>query len=178
MTRHCRDLWNLLFTIQVLVALSTHTYTISSLSDMDSIISVSIKSLEKADYNTRRGLSRLIAHLLAMTQSTAGPVAQDKKGKKAATDDNDAVTVVTSGADQTVKTMLSLHDMLKQLSIAFNRAASPRKTRNAIFDVYERYLSRWELGMSSRTTERSFHICSRRSYYLIEVDHRNMRYWR
>ncbi len=136
MTRHCRDLWNLLFTIQVLVALSTHTYTISSLSDMDSIISVSIKSLEKADYNTRRGLSRLIAHLLAMTQSTAGPVAQDKKGKKAATDDNDAVTVVTSGADQTVKTMLSLHDMLKQLSIAFNRAASPRKTRNAIFDVY------------------------------------------
>jgi hypothetical protein len=108
------------------------------LSDIDSVINHAIRSLEKADYNTRRGLSRLIARLLATTQSTPAAAMPDKKGKKAAgnADDNDAVTVVTSGADHAIKSMLSLSDMLKLLSTAFNRAQSSRRTRNALFDVY------------------------------------------
>ena len=124
--------------LQVLVALSTHTTTISTLSDIGSVINHAIRSLERADYNTRRGLSRLIAHLLSVTQSSRAATVPDKKGKKAAgnAEDKDTVTVVTSGADHSATSMLSLSDMLKHLSTAFNRAQSSRRTRNALFDVY------------------------------------------
>ncbi len=46
------------------------------------------------------------------------------------------MTVVTSGADQSVRSMLALTDMLRLVSAPFNRPGASRRTRNAMFDVY------------------------------------------
>lgn len=71
-------------------------------------------------------------------------VEEPKKPKKNSTAGEEAdsgPTVITSAADNTAKTLLSPVEMLKQLSVPFNRPNSSRKLRNAIFDVYATLLS-------------------------------------
>lgn len=113
---------------------------ISTLPEIESIIGLVIKSLDRADHPTRRAFSRLIAHLLAYTQDAVSmaPPPTDRKGKKTAAseDQDDPVTIVTSAADTSTKTLLTVQAMLKQLSSAFNRLGTARRARIAVFDIY------------------------------------------
>jgi hypothetical protein len=129
------------------VALQLCTNMISTLSDIEGVIGLAIKSLDKADHPTRRALSRLISHLLAFTQDAASVSASpsDLRGKKSganADEHEDPVTIVTSAADTATKTLLTTSAMLKQLSNAFNRLGNARRAKNAIFDVYASLLER------------------------------------
>jgi len=124
--------------------ISLHTYTSACplQTTLDSVAPLVFKSLETADYLTRRALSLFLAHLSAATQVPgSGVVVADstKKaaGKKESEDQSSEPTVVTSAAeDHGGKTLLSTSDMLRQLSTMYNRPTSPRKLRNAIIDVY------------------------------------------
>jgi hypothetical protein len=78
--------------------------------------------------------------LLAVTQE-ATPFPSDNKGKKstnaeADADANDSITIVKAAADTSLKTLLKPEGMLKLLAAHLNKANTPRRTRNAIFDVY------------------------------------------
>lgn len=127
---------------ETFIALQIYTSACPLQAALDSVAPLIFKSLETADYLTRRSLSRLLAHLLASTQMPgSGVIAPDpsKKSvaKKDAEDSTSEPTVVTSAAeDRAGKTLLSTTEMLRQLSIVYNRPSSPRKLRNAIIDVY------------------------------------------
>ena len=123
--------------------LSLHTYTAATplQQTLESVSPLILKSLETADYLTRRALSRLLAELLAATQvsgSGVAPVDTSKKsGKKDEMADGSEPTVVTSAAeDRGSKTLFTTREMLRHLSLPYNRHGSPRKLRNALIDVY------------------------------------------
>ena len=107
---------------------------------LESVAPLAFKSLETADYLTRRALSRLLAHLLAATQVPgSGAPAPDlrKAAPKEGEDQGNEPTVMTSAAeDRTGKTLFTTLEMLKYLSTPYNRLNSPRRLRNAIIDVY------------------------------------------
>ncbi|GAA6032931.1 hypothetical protein JCM8097_000054 [Rhodosporidiobolus ruineniae] len=129
-----------------LLALSAAPDTYTSLSDINEVITPSFRALETADFVTRRSLSRLIAGLLAATQveGSAAPAPQPKKkkttgGKDGEEEENDpyadAGAVVGSGEGAS-KTLLTPIQMLAQLSGPYNRSTAPRRSRNALVDVY------------------------------------------
>lgn len=126
---------------EAMLVLQTCAPIVTSVSDIEAINHLALRSLEKADHSTRRPLSKLVAHFLALTQEERAIASADNKGKKAATSDantdtNDPITIVKAAADATTKTMLQPEAMLKLLSVPFNKANSSRRTRNAIYDVY------------------------------------------
>lgn len=123
--------------------ISLHTFTVACplQTTLDSVAPLAFKSLETADYLTRRALSRLLAHLLAASQEPGSGVVAPEPSKRQAPKEGDDTsnepTVMTSAApDRAGKTLLTTVDMLKYLSIPYNRPASPRQLRNAIIDVY------------------------------------------
>lgn len=115
---------------------------ISTLPELEAIITPSIKALDQADHSTRRALSRLIACLLSSTQIEGSaravePSAGSKKKKGAAdSTSDDEGNPPAAAMHEAPKTLLSTTEMLKQLSTAFNRPNATRKTRNALVDVY------------------------------------------
>ena len=127
---------------ETFISLQIYTSACPLQATLDSVAPIIFKSLETADYLTRRSLSRLLAHLLSATQvpGSGALVADPTKratGKKEADDQGSEPTVVTSAAeDRGGKTLMSTVDMLRQLSTVYNRPGSPRKLRNAIIDVY------------------------------------------
>lgn len=91
-----------------------------------------VKSLESADQETRRSLSRLVGHILASTQTARAappPDAKKKKDKEQNEDDEDTVpsSVATT---ETMKTILTPSEMLSQLSTHFNKPNTPAKNSN------------------------------------------------
>jgi hypothetical protein len=127
---------------EAIISLHTYTTACPTQATLDSVAPLVFKSLEGADYLTRRSLSRLLAHLLAATQEPgSGVVAQDA-GKKAAKKDgsedttNEPTVITSAPEDRGAKTLFTTVEMLKYLSTMYNKPASPRKLRNAIVDVY------------------------------------------
>lgn len=122
------------------IALNIFTTATPLAATLDSVAPLIIKSFETADYQTRRSLSRLLAHLLVRTQdpgSGAPMVEQPKKGKATEEVDGNEPNVITSAPeDRSGRTLLGTVDMLKYLSVPYNKANTPRKVRNAIIDVY------------------------------------------
>ena len=111
-----------------------------TVSDIESIVQLCIKSLDGADQQTRRSLSRLAGHMLASTQvERAAPAELPKKGKKELDEDADVpvpVGIQTEGP----KLIMTPTQMLQVLSTQFNKAAASRKTRIGIFDLYSTLL--------------------------------------
>jgi hypothetical protein len=122
------------------IALNLFTTATPLAATLDSVAPLIIKSFETTDHVTRRSLSRLFAHLLARTQdpgSGAPVVEQAKKGKGAEEVDGNEPNVITSAPeDKTGRTLLNSIDMLKYISIPYNKPTTPRKVRNALIDVY------------------------------------------
>lgn len=113
------------------------------MSEIDNILTPAFKSLETADFVTRRSLSRLIAGILAATQvegSAPPPPAAPKKknATKEGEEEDDVYPEIgaPSAAEASTKTLLSPIEMLVQLSAPYNRSSSSNRLRNAIIDVY------------------------------------------
>ena len=124
---------------EALVALQVYTTACPLKETLDSIPPLVFKSMEGADYLTRRSLSRLLAHFLAATQvpgSGVAPVDRKAPPKKEG-EEPDSQTVVTSAVEaRGSKTLFTPHEMLRALSVPYNRPQAARRLRNAIIDVY------------------------------------------
>lgn len=110
---------------------------------LDSVSPLVLKSLETADYLTRRSLSRLLAHLLAATQVPGSGVAAPDPKKQPPRKDKDKEVeedadpqIITSAPEDKAKALFTAEQMLKHISLPYNRIQTPRKLRNALFDVY------------------------------------------
>ncbi|KAG2133962.1 armadillo-type protein [Suillus cothurnatus] len=112
-----------------------------TLADVESIMSICVKSLENSDQVTTQSLAQLVGHMLAATQmERAVAVAeQSQKGKKEQ-EDSDISTPAHIAAENT-KVLLTPGDMLSQISTQFNKAHS-RKTRAGIFMFYVTLLAK------------------------------------
>lgn len=126
---------------ETFISLQMYTSACPLQPTIDTLAPLVFKSLETADYLTRRSLSRSLAHFLAASQSPgSGVVAVEPRKAAAKKDEEDTSnepTVMTSAAeDKSGKTLYTTQEMLRILSTAYNKAQSPRKLRNAIIDVY------------------------------------------
>lgn len=125
---------------ETFISLQTYTAACPLQPTIDALAPLVFKSLETADYLTRRSLSRSLAHFLAASQRPGSGVVviePRRATKKDEEDTSNEPTVMTSAAeDKSGKTLYTTQEMLRILSTAYNKAQSPRKLRNAIIDVY------------------------------------------
>lgn len=106
-----------------------------TLVDVESIITICVKSLDNSDEVTRRALAQLVGHVLAATQVFRSfPTVEHHKGKKEA-ESND-VSVSAYVVSEHLKPLLTSNEMLSQLSSQFNKTHLSRKVRAGIFDFY------------------------------------------
>lgn len=132
---------------ETFISLHQHSPVLPLQPTLESVTPIALKSLESADFVTRRSLSRMLAHYLAATQAPGSGVvlteakrAAPKKGEGEEQDDT-GVQVVTSAPEDKSKTLFTPEQMFKHLSIPYNKPNTPRKLRNAIIDVYATLLS-------------------------------------
>lgn len=105
--------------------------------DVESIVSLCVKSLEAADQLTRHTLAQLVGNLLASTQVERAvpiPEPQQKQKKDQETLDDDATT--SPAAAEVKKALMTPNEMLLHLSNHFNKPHQSRKIRVGIFDFY------------------------------------------
>ena len=104
-------------------------------SEIESIVSLCVKSIETADQITRHSLAQLIGLVLSSSQAPVIIPAPDasKKNKKEQEEDDDPAPTAPTGE---TKTILTLNEMLRQLSLHFNKPQTTHKTRVGIFDLY------------------------------------------
>lgn len=107
-----------------------------SLSDIEAILTLCVKSLENADQITRSSLAQLAGHLLASTQiprvvPIPEPTSKKEKEKKAEEEDGPGIPQT-----ETSKPLLSPSEMLFRLSIHFNKPNASRKARIGVFGFY------------------------------------------
>ncbi|WVQ76597.1 hypothetical protein IAR50_006269 [Cryptococcus sp. DSM 104548] len=124
-------------TAETFVSLHLYSPVLHLQQTLDLITPLAYKSLETADHTTRRALSRMLAHFLAATQAPGSGVVQVDAKKKTDEDNSGEPTVITSAPeDKSAKTLVTIQEMLKYISVPYNRPQSPRKLRNALIDVY------------------------------------------
>ena len=128
-----------------------------SLTDVESILALCVRSLDAADQSTRSAHAALVGHLLASTQmerrvpvppptaalSKAGSSGSSKKGKDGdgSLVENDETLAPgtpahTAAAVEIAKPLWSAEEMLKHLSVQFNKTNASRKTKIGLFDFY------------------------------------------
>ncbi|KAF8727621.1 hypothetical protein AX14_007205 [Amanita brunnescens Koide BX004] len=140
---------------QVLIAMFPPD-TPPSLTDVESVLAICIRSLDGADQLTRSAHAGLVGHLLASTQlerkisvplptasSKGGSAGSSKKGKEAdgGLVDNDETLAPGTPAHavaavETAKPLWTADEMLKRLSAQFNKTNTSRKTKIGLFDYY------------------------------------------
>ena len=105
-------------------------------SEIESIVTLCVKSIETADQITRHSLAQLVGLVLSSSQAPVIIPVQDsaKKNKKEQEEDDDPAPVAAPTGE--TKTILTLNEMLRQLSHHFNRPQITHKTRVGIFDLY------------------------------------------
>ncbi|TFK38873.1 clathrin-coated vesicle protein [Crucibulum laeve] len=119
-----------------------------SASEIDSIVSLSVKSLDSADQITRHSHAQLVGHLLSSSQierviSIPEPTQKNKKDKEPG---DDGLTAGAAQVAEVTKPMLTPTEMLLHLSNQFNKQNVTRKTRIGLFDFYAALFTR--LGAS------------------------------
>ncbi|KAF8630901.1 hypothetical protein AX17_005259 [Amanita inopinata Kibby_2008] len=130
-----------------------------TLADVESILALSIRSLENSDQLTRSSHAQLVGHLLASTQverrtsHSQSPASASQKYRGSGTgtskkdkdrdgnlidDDDDVVAPGTPGTAvvEAGKPLLTPNEMLNHLSGPFNRSSATRKTKIGLFDFY------------------------------------------
>lgn len=128
-----------------------------SLTDVESILALCVRSLDGADQLTRSAHAGLVGHLLASTQlerkipvpsltassSKGGSAGSGKKGKDAdgGLVDNDETLAPGTPAHalaavEIAKPPWTADEMLRRLSAQFNKANASRKTKIGLFDFY------------------------------------------
>ncbi|WWC87367.1 uncharacterized protein L201_002256 [Kwoniella dendrophila CBS 6074] len=126
---------------EAFVSLHQNTSLLQLREIIDMINPLVLKALEGADYLTRRSLSRLLAHFLAASQVPGSGAPHTEPSKKASAkegeDNSNEPTIITSATeDRNAKTLFTTQEMLKYLSLPYNKPYTARKLRNAIIDVY------------------------------------------
>jgi len=104
-------------------------------SEIESLVSLCVKSLDTADQVTRHTLAQLVGLVLSSSQVPAIIPAQDPKKNKQDQEEEDDPASTLPPAGET-KTILTLSEMLHQLSMHFNKPQITHKTRVGIFDFY------------------------------------------
>jgi HEAT repeat-containing protein 5 len=104
-------------------------------SEIESVVSLCIKSLDTADQITRHSLAQLVGLVLSSSQAPVITPTPDltKKNKKEKEEDDSAPTSTPTGE---TKTILALNDMFQQLSVHLNKPQTTHKARVGIFDLY------------------------------------------
>ena len=105
-------------------------------SEIESLVSLCVKSLDTADQITRHTLAQLVGLVLSSSQAPAIIPTQDstrKNKQEQGEEDDPGPTLAPAGE---TKTILTLSEMLHQLSMHFNKAQITHKTRVGIFDFY------------------------------------------
>lgn len=128
-----------LFLCQVFIAIySSDDGTHPTISDVETILNICVKSLDSADQLTRHNLAHLVGCLLASTQvertvPVPEPAQKLKKDHENADDDNTNSPHATA---EVKKALLNPIEMLLHLSNHFNKPHQSRKIRVGIFDFY------------------------------------------
>jgi HEAT repeat-containing protein 5 len=117
-------------------------------SEVDTIVTLCVRSLDNADQVTRHSLAQLVGHLLASTQTErAIPVPEfTTKAKKEQDSTEAGLSQASTTSAETMKPTFTPSEMFHQLSNHFNKPNLSRKTRIGIFDFYAALLTR--LGSS------------------------------
>ncbi|KAI0277285.1 clathrin-coated vesicle protein [Russula aff. rugulosa BPL654] len=103
-------------------------------SEIESVVSLCVKSLDSADQITRHSLAQLVGLVLSSSQAPAVvPPPEPKKNKKEDEEDDPASIAPSTGE---TKPIMSPNEMLHQLSMHFNKPQTTHKTRVGIFDFY------------------------------------------
>ncbi|KAG7093998.1 hypothetical protein E1B28_007627 [Marasmius oreades] len=113
-------------------------------NDVDSIISLCVKTLEASDQVTRKCLAQLVGHLLASTQverAVPAPEPSQKTKKEAEAGDDDDTQTPPAAAEVT-KPLLNPQEMFSHLSNHLNKPNVTRKTRIGIFHFYVALVSK------------------------------------
>lgn len=116
-------------------------------SDIDSILSQCVKSLDGSDQLTRHSHAQLIGQVLAASQierivpsPETAPKNKDPNLDGRNIDEDDVVNTV--GATETTKPLLTPQEMLTLLSTHFNKTSTSRKARIGMFDFYVALLAK------------------------------------
>jgi hypothetical protein len=105
-------------------------------SEIESLVSLCVKSLDSADQITRHSLAQLVGLVLSSSQAPAVTITQDTSRKNKKEQDEEEDPASTAPPTGETKTILTLSEMLHQLSIHFNKPQTTHKTRVGIFDFY------------------------------------------
>ncbi|KZV63558.1 clathrin-coated vesicle protein [Peniophora sp. CONT] len=110
-------------------------------SEIEQVVALCVRSLEGADQITRQSLAVLVGKVLASSQSEVAspPPEPAKKGKKPEDEDEDPPPV--SAMPGETKTIMSLPEMFRHLSLPFNRLQATHKSRVGLFQFYTSLLS-------------------------------------
>ncbi|KAI0080179.1 ARM repeat-containing protein [Panus rudis PR-1116 ss-1] len=129
---------------QLLITLYPANDGTRSPSEVESLVTLSVKALDAADHPTRLALSKLAAHLLSSTQvERVVPAVEPKKGKKNAdgNEEDEDPAPAAHGFNTAAKLVMSPEEMFSQLSTHFNKPQTSHKTRVGIFSFYAALLS-------------------------------------
>ena len=120
-------------------------------SELDSLISQSVKSLDMADQVTRHAHAQLVGHLALSQIERVSPSQESQKtlskdanseGKNTENDD----VHIASAAVEVVKPLLTPQEMLMHLSSHLNKASASRRIRIGMFDFYAALLTKLGTG--------------------------------
>jgi hypothetical protein len=103
-------------------------------SEIESLVSLCVKSLDSADQITRHSLAQLVGLVLSSSQAPAVIPPQEPKKNKKEQEEDDTTSVAPSTGE--TKPIMTLNEMLHQLSMHFNKPQATHKTRVGIFDFY------------------------------------------
>ncbi|RDB24443.1 HEAT repeat-containing protein 5B [Hypsizygus marmoreus] len=129
----------------VIVAMySSNDHAHPSGNDVDTIVTLCVRSLENADQATRHSLAQLVGYILASTQverTVAVPELTQKAKKEQEETDAGLSSAVSAAAEVTRPTFTPI-EMFAHLASHFNKPNVTRKTRIGIFDFYAALLTR------------------------------------
>ncbi|KAF9269100.1 clathrin-coated vesicle protein [Marasmius fiardii PR-910] len=112
-------------------------------NDVDSIVSLCVKTLEASDQVTRKSLAQLVGHLLASSQvERAVPIPEPSQKNKKENETGDDDRQISPVAAEATKPLLTPQEMFSHLSNHLHKPNVTRKTRIGIFHFYVALLSK------------------------------------
>lgn len=112
--------------------------------DIEAILTICLKQFETANFEVRTTFARLLAAMLSSTQIEGSGAAAKASAKKKADSsktkdgekDEDPYPTITTSAQESTKTLMSLQSMLSMLSTAYLRSQTSKRARVGLIAVY------------------------------------------
>ncbi|ORZ22294.1 armadillo-type protein [Absidia repens] len=123
-------------TAQCIQASIRHTSQAYTPNDVENLLQIIIKSFENSSFPVRRASSSLCATLLEFTQSPAMTDQNKPNIKYSMTGGDPLATTKKVQGIQSDTTLLTIDEMLQQLSVCYNRPTTTRETKIAIIESY------------------------------------------